>query len=82
MFSKRKTAVSKEFFEKLSEAYKAMRVFSETPRRTVSVVLSNLKGHEYQTLVFSVFPILLADIMESETESFWYRNCAVNAYKM
>ena len=81
LFSKRNTAVSREFFQKLSDVYKAMKVFSETPRRTVSVVLAMLKGHEYQTLVFSVFPVLLADIMDGETDGFWYGNRTVNLQK-
>ncbi len=81
LFSKRNTAVSREFFQKLSDVYKAMKVFSETPRRTVSVVLAMLKGHEYQTLVFSVFPVLLADIMDGETDGFWYGNRTVNLKK-
>ena len=82
LFSKRNTAVSRDFFQQLSDLYKAMKVFSETPRRTVSLVLSKLKGHEYQTLVFSVFPALLADIMVSETENFWYGNRATNLQKL
>ena len=71
MFGGEKTKESRAFHRLLSRMYENTKVFSEAPKRTSTLVLSNLKGHEYGLLTFSVLLPFALDIMRNVTAGKW-----------
>ncbi len=71
MFNGEKTKVSRAFHRLLSRLYENTKVFTETPKRTRTLVTAALKGHEYGLLTFSVLLPFGLDIMRNVTAGEW-----------
>ena len=71
MFNGEKTKVSRAFHRLLSRIYENTKVFTETPKRTRTLLTASLKGHEYGLLTFSVLLPFCLDIMRNVTAGEW-----------
>ncbi len=71
MFTGEKTQVSRAFHRLLSRTYENTKVFTETPKRTRTLVSGTLKGHEYGLLTFSVLLPFCLDTMRNVTAGEW-----------
>ncbi len=71
MFINRVNKISKGLLNDLSQAYRATRVFSETPRRPHAIHVKSLKGSELALITMSVFPLLVERLMRSFDGGVW-----------
>ncbi len=72
MFVNSTNKESRRFHRALSELYEGTRVFSETPRATRPLLLSTLKGNEYEVITLSVLiPFAVKILRNVEDNSEW-----------
>ncbi len=63
MFTSRQNKYSRDILAAMSSSYEAMKVFSETARRTRPIQPGNLKGNELTVITLSVLLHLVAEVM-------------------
>ncbi len=63
MFNSRQNKYSRDILAAMSSSYEAMKVFSETARRTRPIQPGNLKGNELTVITLSVLLHLVAEVM-------------------
>lgn len=64
----RDSAESRDTVNRLQMIYSNIRVFSETPRRSRTLLFSKLKGAEFHLLTLSVLPLIATECIKSDKD--------------
>ncbi len=70
MFVSRKTVESRGILAEASFLYRKMRVFTETPRRSRTLKIAQLKGNELCVVTLTLLPTMAFQVIRLDH---WYR---------
>ncbi len=70
LFVLRKTKDSRQLLADVSLLYEGIRVFTETARKSRKVQVKMLKGNELSVLTLSIFPAIVYNVIEGDT-NYW-----------